>query len=151
MYLFRTKDGSRAHTKSTAHSNQRRDQRDQQNQGRTRNYHDRIGGRNAKKNITEQWTYGVEGSSPRGLVILGMGDDKETDKTRKLLSDAGVTYPQSSGETGNALVYKRFRIDRFPTKALLDPQGKVVALDFDGSFDREHITSTLDKLLPPAQ
>lgn len=88
---------------------------------------------------------------PRGLVVLGMGDDKETDQARKVLSEALVTYPQSSGETGNALVHKRFRIDRFPTKALLDPEGKVIALDADGAFDRDHITSTLDKLLPPSR
>ena len=88
---------------------------------------------------------------PRGLVVLGMDDDVDTAAARKVLNEAGVTYPQSSGETGNALVHKQFRIDRFPTKALLDPEGKVVALDSDGSFDRDHIGSTLDKLLPPAK
>jgi thiol-disulfide isomerase/thioredoxin len=87
----------------------------------------------------------------RGLVILGMNDEKETNKVQEVLAKAGVTYPQSSGETGNALVYKRFRIDRFPTKVLLMPNGRVLALDSDGSFDRDHIVSTLDKLLPPAR
>jgi len=65
-----------------------------------------------------------------------------------VLADAGVTYLQSSGETGNSLVYKRFRINRFPTKALMDPERKVIALDLDGTLDREHLNSTLDKLLP---
>jgi peroxiredoxin len=88
---------------------------------------------------------------PRGLVVLGMDDDVDTAAARKVLSEAGVTYPQSSGETGNALVHKQFRIDRFPTKALLDPEGKVIALDSDGSFDRDHIASTLDRLLPQAK
>ena len=87
----------------------------------------------------------------RSFVMLGMDDDKETEKARKVLSEAGVTYPQSTGETGNDLVYKRFRIDRFPTKVLFNPEGKVIALDSDGAFDREHIESTLDKLLPPAK
>jgi peroxiredoxin len=85
---------------------------------------------------------------PRGFVILGMGDDKEMDKARKVLADAGVTYPQSGGEAGNDLVYKRFRINRFPTKVLIGPDGKVIAVDNDGSLDRERLASTLDKLLP---
>jgi thiol-disulfide isomerase/thioredoxin len=88
---------------------------------------------------------------PRGLAILGMDDDKDASQARQVLSEAGVTYPQSSGETGNALVYRQFRISRFPTKALLDPEGRVVALDANGSFDREHLTGTLDKLLPAAK
>jgi len=87
----------------------------------------------------------------RRLLILGMDDDKETDTVRKVLDDAGVTYPQSSGETGNNLVYKRFRINRFPTKALVNTEGKVIALDADGVFDREHLEATLDKLLPPGK
>lgn len=87
----------------------------------------------------------------RGFVIMGMGDDKETEKARKVVSDAGVTYPQSSGETGNDLVYKRFRIDRFPTKVLLNPEGKVIASDSDGAFQPEHIAVSLDKLLPAPQ
>jgi thiol-disulfide isomerase/thioredoxin len=87
----------------------------------------------------------------RSFIILGMNDEKEPDKARKVLSNAGVTYPQSTGEAGNDLVYKRFRIDRFPTKVLLDPAGKVIALDSDGSFDRQHLLSTLDKLLPPSK
>ncbi len=85
----------------------------------------------------------------RDFIILGMSDDQETEKVRKVLSDAGVTYPQSSGEAGHDLVYKRFRINRFPTKVLLNPEGKIIALDSDGSFDHEHIMSTLDKQLAP--
>ena len=84
----------------------------------------------------------------RGLVILGMDDEKDTEKAKKALADAGVTYPQSGGEVGNALVYRKFRISRFPTKALLSPERRILALDSDGSFDREHLLSTLDKLLP---
>jgi thiol-disulfide isomerase/thioredoxin len=87
----------------------------------------------------------------RNFIILGMNDEEESDQVRKVLSDASVTYPQSTGEAGKDLVHKRFRIDRFPTKALLDPQGKIIALDSDGSFDRQHLQSTLDKLLPPAK
>jgi len=89
--------------------------------------------------------------APRGLVILGMGDDRDPAKAREALSEVGVTYPQSSGETGNDLVYKRFRIRAFPTKVLLGPDGKVVALDTGGAFDREHLQASLDKLLPPAK
>ncbi|HEY3939854.1 MAG TPA: TlpA disulfide reductase family protein [Bryobacteraceae bacterium] len=87
----------------------------------------------------------------RNFIILGMNDEEESAKVRKVLSDAGVTYPQSTGEAGKDLVHKRFRIDRFPTKALVDPQGKIIALDSDGSFDRQHLLSTLDKLLPPGK
>ena len=55
---------------------------------------------------------------PRGLTILGMGDDKETEKVRKVLSEAGVTFPQSSGETGNALVHKRVPYRRLSRQRL---------------------------------
>jgi thiol-disulfide isomerase/thioredoxin len=85
----------------------------------------------------------------RGLVILGMDDDEETEKARKVLSDAGVTYPQSSGKTGSDLVHRRFRIESFPWKVLLDPEGKVIAPL--ASFKGENIRPTLDKLLPPAK
>jgi hypothetical protein len=80
-----------------------------------------------------------------------MSDEQETDKVRKVLAEAGVTYPQSCGEAGHDLVYKRFRINRFPTKVLLNPEGKIIALDADGSFDQDHIRSTLDKQLAPKQ
>lgn len=84
----------------------------------------------------------------RGLVVLGMGDDIEPESVRKALADAGVTYPQSTGETGNALVYRRFRINRFPTKVLLDGGGRVVTLDSDGSMNGERLMTTLERLLP---
>jgi peroxiredoxin len=84
----------------------------------------------------------------RSFVVLGIGDDREVEKQRKALSDAGVTYPQAAGESGFDLVSKRFRINRFPTKVLVDPAGKVAALDNDGLFDREHLGATLDRLLP---
>ena len=84
----------------------------------------------------------------RSLVILGIGDDREVDKQRKALAEAGVTYPQAVGDSGYDLVNKRFRINSFPTKVLLDPAGRVVALDNDGSFGREHLAATLDRLLP---
>jgi len=87
----------------------------------------------------------------RGFVVLGMDDDKDTEAARKVLAEAGATYPQSSGETGNALVYRRFRIGAFPTKALLDGEGKVVAMGYQGGLDHEHFAATLDKLLPPAK
>jgi len=85
----------------------------------------------------------------RGFVILGMGDDKDTSQARKALSAAGVTYPQSMGETGSDLVHKRFGIYSFPSKALLDPEGKIIAIDPPGgAFRAGSITATLDKLLP---
>jgi peroxiredoxin len=85
---------------------------------------------------------------PRGLVILGMGDDREVEKARRALSAAGVTFPQSVGDTGNELVYKRFRINRFPTKLLVGPDAKVLAVDSDGSMLPEQLPATLNKLLP---
>ncbi len=88
----------------------------------------------------------------RNFVILGMGDDKDLQKARKVLTEAGVTYPQSSGETGYDLVHNRFGVSAFPSKALVNPEGKIIALDDShGSFRAGNITATLDKLLPPAK
>jgi thiol-disulfide isomerase/thioredoxin len=83
----------------------------------------------------------------RGLVILGMNDDREADKAREVLSAAKVTYPQSTGDAGYDLVHKRFRIDRFPTLVLLDGEGKVIALDADEAFSADHIAGTLNRWL----
>jgi peroxiredoxin len=88
----------------------------------------------------------------RNFAILGIGDDKDLQKARKVLGEAGVTYPQSSGETGYDLVHKRFGVTAFPSKALVNPEGKIIALDdSQGSFRAGNITATLDKLLPPAK
>ncbi len=88
----------------------------------------------------------------RNFVILGMGDDKDPQKARKVLAAAGVTYPQSSGETGYDLVHNRFGVSAFPSKALVNPEGKIIALDDDANaFRSGNITATLDKLLPSAK
>ncbi len=86
----------------------------------------------------------------RKFVVLGMDDDRDVAKARALLQEKGVTFPQSTGDMGNDLVYKRFRVNRFPTAVLIDPSGKIVSLDFEDQFRGENTARTLDRFLPPA-
>ena len=87
----------------------------------------------------------------RQFVVLGMDDDRDVAKARALLEEKGVTFPQSTGDMGNDLVYKRFRVNRFPTAVLVDPSGKIISLDFENQFRGENLPKTLDRLLPPAR
>jgi thiol-disulfide isomerase/thioredoxin len=86
----------------------------------------------------------------RQFVVLGMDDDRDVAKVRALLQEKGVTFPQSTGDMGNELVYKRFRVNRFPTAVLIDPAGKIISLDLQGQFRGENLSKTLDRILPPA-
>jgi peroxiredoxin len=87
----------------------------------------------------------------REFVVLGMNDDRDVAKMRALLQEKGVTFPQSTGDMGNELVYKRFRVNRFPTTVLIDPAGKIISLDLENQFRGENLPKTLDRILPPAQ
>jgi len=83
----------------------------------------------------------------RGLVVLGIDDDEDTEKSRKFLTEIGITFPQAAGHSGVELVEKRFRINAFPTTALIDPTGKVIVLG-DSALRGGALAVTLDKLLP---
>jgi thiol-disulfide isomerase/thioredoxin len=87
----------------------------------------------------------------RQFTLLGMNDDRDVAKMHALLQEKGVTFPQSTGDMGNELVYKRFRINRFPTAVLIDPTGKIISLDLQGEFRGENLAKMLDRILPPAQ
>ena len=83
----------------------------------------------------------------RNLLALGMNDDRDVAKVRLLLQGNGITFPQSTGDMGHELVYKRFRIDAFPTEVLTDPSGKIVDTPND-ALRGERLGPTLDKLQP---
>jgi beta-lactamase regulating signal transducer with metallopeptidase domain/peroxiredoxin len=83
----------------------------------------------------------------RGLVVLGIDDDEDIEKPRKFLTEKGITFPQAAGHSGLELAEKRFRINSFPTTALIDPTGKVITLG-DSALRGGGLAVTLDKLLP---
>jgi len=83
----------------------------------------------------------------RGLVVLGIDDDDEVAKAQALLAEKGVTFLQAAAPSGPELVNKRFRVDAFPTLALLDPEGKLISMD-ETALRGEGLAGTLEKLLP---
>jgi thiol-disulfide isomerase/thioredoxin len=87
----------------------------------------------------------------RQFVVLGMDDDRDVANVRALLREKGVTFPQSTGDRGNELVHKRFRVNRFPTAVLIDPAGKIISLDLEDQFRGENLARTLDRMLPPTR
>lgn len=83
----------------------------------------------------------------RGFVALGINDnDDGAKKAREFLTQQGISFPQVIGPTGLQLVEKRFRIEWFPREVLVNPAGKIIAMD--DSLRGKNLEATLGKVLP---
>ena len=82
----------------------------------------------------------------RGFEILGMNCDKPEDlqKAREIVLDRVAFWPQAMGPAPFEIAYKRLRIEQWPTKILLDRDGRFRKVFF-GPTD----LAELEKLLSP--
>lgn len=79
----------------------------------------------------------------RGFEILGVNDDDDPTKARKLAAEKGALWPHATRET----IRTYFRVDAFPTTALLDPSGKIIWFRHE-DLRGERLHKTLERLLP---
>ena len=102
---------------------------------------------------------------PEGLEILGLDFDpashtptpellaKGLDRARTLVAEQALAWPQARTESILDLIVTRFRISAFPTKVLLDSEGKILSAGAPGHppLRKEGLLETLETLLSGAQ
>jgi hypothetical protein len=87
--------------------------------------------------------------SKDGFEILGMNndDDDGLEKARVLIREQTATWTHAMGPEASAVVRNRFRIIPFPTKILLDKEGRILSIGQKGQLplDGSALASTLEK------
>jgi thiol-disulfide isomerase/thioredoxin len=87
--------------------------------------------------------------SKDGFEILGMNndDDDGLEKARVLIREQTATWTHAMGPEASAVVRNRFRIIPFPTKILLDREGRILSIGQKGQLplDGSALASTLEK------
>ncbi len=68
---------------------------------------------------------------------------KDIKTVRAFLAKEGYTWPQAAQKSIEEITRNRFLVFGFPVNVLLDPEGKVVALDIGAGLEQQ-----LAKLLP---
>ena len=95
----------------------------------------------------------------RNFEVIGMNNEVRWDdlnaaelaeaieRAKTLVTKRGYEWTQARTDSIDQFVKKRLRVNIYPMKLLLDPQGRIVLLLSDEGF--QELTSTLEKLLPP--
>lgn len=69
---------------------------------------------------------------------------KDIDKVRDFVAKNGMTWPMARQKSIFEIATRRFAIHAYPTAILLDPEGKIAALE---GLHGAELLSTLEKLL----
>lgn len=78
----------------------------------------------------------------KGLEIFGVSLDKDAEKWTKAIADKGMNWIQVSSLKGwSCPVAGRYRVTGIPRMFLLDPTGKIIAMDLRGEKLKEKIAS----------
>ena len=97
----------------------------------------------------------------RNFEILGMDNEfgwehpsadermKLAKRAQAFIAEKNIPWTQATSESIATLAQERFRVKSYPMKLLLDPQRRVVLKLGVKGFDE--LTTTLEKLLPPAR
>jgi thiol-disulfide isomerase/thioredoxin len=83
----------------------------------------------------------------RGLEILGINTDEDTQWAKAVLQKNGIAWTQARNDSIRELVNKVYRIQEYPSSILLAPDGKVLALDQSLLHD-EQLLKTLERIIP---
>ncbi len=88
----------------------------------------------------------------RGFEILGIDAEETKDRLAEFVLKNGITWRQATAESTEELLRKKLRIQDhgYPTRVLLDPQGKILSLGHDGELPLggKDLIKTLETLLP---
>jgi thiol-disulfide isomerase/thioredoxin len=81
--------------------------------------------------------------------ILGMNNDDnaDLDKARNIVQEKQAVWTHAMGSEAQNLIRKGFRIVPYPTKILLDKEGRIVTINGSGQLpvDGDNLTATLEK------
>ena len=87
----------------------------------------------------------------RGFEILGLNNNPDIYPIKEWLKRNGLNWTQATPDSIQKL-QRSYRIDRFPTTMLIDPDGKVVSLNRtrkgEPNLRGRNLLKTLDDLLP---
>ena len=86
--------------------------------------------------------------SPGGFEILGMNndDDEAIKKANAIIRDKAAIWTHAMGSAARTIIRKRFRIVPFPTKILLDKEGRIVSIQQEPlPLDSGNLANTLEK------
>ena len=60
------------------------------------------------------------------LEIVGVAKDTDVEAWKKCIQDMGMNWPNILIGTGEADFASKFNVQGYPTKIVLDPQGKII-------------------------
>ncbi len=87
----------------------------------------------------------------RGFEILSIDAEETRDKLSKFVAEHGITWRQATAESTEEWVRKNLRIQDhgYPTRILLDMQGKILSLDREGELPLggKELIKTIEQLL----
>lgn len=87
----------------------------------------------------------------RGFEILGVDAEETRNKLAKFVAEQAITWRQATAESTAEWVTKKLRIQDhgYPTRVLLDPQGKILSLGRDGELPLggRELMETVEQLL----
>jgi peroxiredoxin len=81
----------------------------------------------------------------RGLEILGMDWDDKPEEQRRFVAETGLPWLHATAASVEDVVGKGFEVWRFPTKILLDREGRILAV-----MDEDRTEEDLMKMLEDA-
>jgi hypothetical protein len=84
-----------------------------------------------------------------GFNVLGMNndDDDAVEEAKAIIREQAATWTHAMGPDAREIIRKRFRIVPFPTKILVDKEGRIVSIGQPGPLplDGANLATTLEK------
>ena len=82
----------------------------------------------------------------RGFVVLGVSLDMKKSEWIKAIKKDRITYLQVIDKDGwNSTFAGKYFVDQIPSNFLLDKEGKIIAINFDGAELEDKIKQLLEK------
>lgn len=89
----------------------------------------------------------------RGFEILGMDFEDDLDTLKKFVAEKGLPWINATAASVKPVIEKNFRVWVFPTKILLDREGRIVSLDEPGqpSLKDEGLLKSIEEVVGSPQ
>lgn len=89
----------------------------------------------------------------RGFEILGLDFEDDLDTQKKFVAEKGLPWINATAVSAKPLIEKNFRVWVFPTKILLDREGRIVSLGEPGQppLKDEGLLKSIEEVVGPPQ